>query len=441
MNLVSILYNEATCVKVIEKGRPLDYETYEFIRGCGITAIVLLKFDLTMGPYIAFKGQYDHNVPIIEALDNLEYLTQFYVGIAGTEMDFLEKNGERIIIAQQTHTVDVTNFTDAILICIDHWVSKTAAHKFANELLKKSHAEPQLLEEEITQLKETSPNLKLVLKNTPRKVTLTRPLPKKVKKKQKMNSMMGFNTTPFADFQQREFDEIELKLCALKKSMFFLRVNLENLNIAHFFDVFMSHIELNKDTTFSINISKRQSKCGLNLTLVLPPNQRNFVERLAGALSMAGISVSIVRETALEDSWIRPLGITHGTSLRISRKHKDYIQVLSSPENFISLFRSTFLSSFTLATLLDALKTMQVTVICQGIKGNKVAAEIILIKLHQEKAELDKVCLPKEFAEYFTKVRGRRALINVVKNLLLRHCTKGIKISLQELTEFLVGDN
>ncbi|WP_287585104.1 hypothetical protein [Candidatus Borrarchaeum sp.] len=428
-------------MKVIEKGRSLDYETYEFIRDCGITAIVLLKFDLTMGPYIAFKGLYDHNVPIIEALDNLEYLTQFYIGIAGTEMDFLEKNGERIIIAQQTHKIDVTDITDAMLICIDRWVSKTAALKLANELLKKSHAEPHRLEEEITHLKETSPNLKAVLKNTPRKLTLKRPLPKKVKKKQKITSMIGFNTTPFADFQQREFNEIELKLRALKKSMFFLQVNLENLNIAHFLDVFISHIELNKDTTFSINISKTQSKYDLNLTLVLPPNQRNFVERLAAALSMAGISVSIVRETALEDSWILPLGITHGTSLRISRKHKDYIQVLSSPENFISLFRSTFLSSLTLATFLNALETMQVTVICQGIKENKVAVEIILVKLHQEKAELDKFCLPKEFSEHFVKVRGRRALINVVKNLLLRHCTKGIKISLQELTEFLVGDS
>ena len=76
-------------MKVIEKGRPLDYETYEFIRDCGITAIVLIKFDVAMGPYIAFKELYDHNVPIIEALDNLEYLAQFYVGIAGTEMDFL----------------------------------------------------------------------------------------------------------------------------------------------------------------------------------------------------------------------------------------------------------------------------------------------------------------------------------------------------------------
>jgi hypothetical protein len=223
--------------------------------------------------------------------------------------------------------------------------------------------------------------------------------------------------------------------------MFFLQVNLENLNITHFFDVFLSHIELNKNTIFSINISKRQSKYDLSLTLVLPPNQRNFVERLAGALSMAGISVSIVRETSLEDSWILPLGINHGTSLRISRKHKDYIQVLSSPEKFISLFRSTFLASLTLTTLLNALDTMQATVICQGIKENKVAVEIILVKVHQEKAELDNFCLPKEFAEYFTKVRGRRALIDVVRNLLLRHCTKGTKISVQELTEFLVGDN
>jgi hypothetical protein len=428
-------------VKAIERGRPLDYETYEFIRNCGITAIVLLKFDPVMGPYIAFKGLYDHNVPIIEALDNLEYLAQFYVGIAGTEMDFLEKNGERIIIAQQTHTVDVANITDAMLICIDHWVSKTAAHKFANELLKKSLAAPQLLEEEITNLKETSPNLKLLLKNTPRKVTLERPLLKKAKKRQKKTSMLRFNMTPFTAFQKREINEIEFKLHALKKSMFFLQVNLENLNITHFFDVFLSHIELNKNTIFSINISKRQSKYDLSLTLVLPPNQRNFVERLAGALSMAGISVSIVRETSLEDSWILPLGINHGTSLRISRKHKDYIQVLSSPEKFISLFRSTFLASLTLTTLLNALDTMQATVICQGIKENKVAVEIILVKVHQEKAELDNFCLPKEFAEYFTKVRGRRALIDVVRNLLLRHCTKGTKISVQELTEFLVGDN
>jgi hypothetical protein len=425
-------------VKVIEKGRPLDYETYEFIRDCGITAIVLIKFDVAMGPYIAFKELYDHNVPIIEALDNLEYLAQFYVGIAGTEMDFLEKNGERVIIAQKTHKVDVTDITDAILVCIDHWVSKTAAHKFANELLVKSNAEPQLLEEQITQLNVTSPNLKHILKTNPRKVTLKHPLPKKVKKTKRMNSILGFGTTPFADFQQRELNEIELKFHTLKKSMFFLHINLENLNIAYFFDVFISHIEFNKETTFSININKRRSKYDINLTLVLPPNQRNFVERLAGALSIVGISVSIVRETAIEDSWIVPLGITHGTSLKISRKHKDYIQVLNSQEKFISLFRSTYLSSLTLTTLLNALEAMQVTVICQGIKGNKVDIEIILAKLHQEKAELDKFSLPKEVIEHFTKVRGRRSLINVVKNLLSRQCTKGIKISLQELTEFLV---
>jgi len=84
---------------------------------------------------------------------------------------------------------------------------------------------------------------------------------------------------------------------------------------------------------------------------------------------------------------------------------------------------------------------MQATIICQGIKENKVAVEIILVKVHQEKVELDKFCLPKEIAEHFTKVRGRRALINVVRNLLSRHCTKGTKIAVQELTEFLVGDN
>ncbi|MFX1518572.1 MAG: hypothetical protein ACFFCD_01420 [Promethearchaeota archaeon] len=427
-------------MKAIASGESLDYETYEFIRDCGITSIVLLKFDLIMGPYIAFKGVYDHNVPIIEVLNNPEYLVQFYVGIAGTEMDVLEKNGERIIIAQQTQTIDATNVTDVLILCTDHWVSKTAASNLANELLKNSNAEPHLLEEQIALLKENAPKLKLQLKNIPKRVTLEHPQFKKMTKKQKLTHRLRFTTTPFAAFQQREFKEIELKFPTLKKSMFFIRISLEHLNIAHFFDTLLSHMELNKDTIFSIDVNKGHMGNDLDLTLVLPPNQRNFVERLAGALTMTGFSISLVRETELEDHWIAPLRITHGTSLKISRKHKDYIQVLGSPPRLISLFRSKTLPSLTITALIDILGPIPATIVCREIRKNKVAVEIILTKQHSEKAELDQFHLPDELVRHFIRVRGKRALTNAVKDLLLRQSSKGLKLSLKELKAFFMGE-
>jgi hypothetical protein len=299
-----------------------------------------------------------------------------------------------------------------------------------------SNAEPHLLEEQIVQLKENAPKLK----NVPKKVTLEHPQVKKVTKKQKSTRRLRFIKTPFSAFQQREFKEIELKFPKLKISMFFIRIPLERLNIVHFFDTLLSHMELNKDTIFSIDVNKGRMGVDLGLTLVLPPNQRNFVERLGGALTMAGFSISLVRETELEDRWVAPLGITHGTSLKISRKQKDYIQVLGSPPRFICLFRNKTLPSLTITALIDALESTPATIICRVIGKNKVVVEIILTKLHSEKAELDQFQLPDELVKYFIRVRGKRALTNVVKDLLLRQSSKGLRLSLRELKEFFIGE-
>ncbi len=372
-------------------------------------------------------------------MDNPEYLAQFYVGITGAKMDVLEKNGEHIIIAQQTHTMDVTNVIDAILLCIDNWVSTTAASRFANELLKNSNAEPHLLEEQIAHLKKTAPNLKHQLKSTPRRVSLESPKQKNVAKKKKLTRLLRFITTPFDTFQQREINEIELKFLTLKKSMFFIRIPLERLNVSHFFDTLISHMELNKDTIFSIDVNKGHTEFDLGLTLVLPPNQRNFVERLAGALNMAGFSISLGRESELEDHWVAPLGITHDTSIRISRKHKNYIQVLGPPKRFITLFKSIALPPLTINILIEALESVPATIVCRKMGKNKVAFQIILAKLHSEKTELDQFCLPNGFAEHFTRIRGRRNLTKAVKDLLLRNCSKGVKLSFKELKEFLIG--
>jgi hypothetical protein len=222
--------------------------------------------------------------------------------------------------------------------------------------------------------------------------------------------------------------------------MFFIRIHLERLNISRFLETFISNIELNKDTIFSIDVNKGHTRFDLGLTLILPPNQRNFVERLAGALNMAGFSISLARESELEDQWIAPLEITRGASLRISRKHKNYIQVLGSPTRFITLLRSTTLPPLTMTNLIHTLESTSATILCKVIGNNKVAVEIIIAKLHSEKTELDQFRLPNEFAEYFTKVTGRRPLTNAVKNLLIRNCSKGIKLSLQELREFFVGE-
>jgi len=106
-------------VRAIIKEEKIDIKTRQFLKECGITAIVLLKFDLTMGPYLAFKSVHKQNVNSIRALEDPEYLAQFYVGISGTEMDVLEKNEERIVIARQIHVIDTTQATNVLLLCID----------------------------------------------------------------------------------------------------------------------------------------------------------------------------------------------------------------------------------------------------------------------------------------------------------------------------------
>ena len=428
-------------MKAIVKRENIDHEAYRFLRECGINAIVLLKFDITMGPYIAYKGIYEQEVESIRALDDLEYLAQFYVGISGTEMDVLEKNEERIVIARQKYDIEGTHAINVLLLCIDDQISKSAANMFANDLLKNSNAEPQVLEKLVKQLIETEPDLNSKLKNIPKKAYQEAEMRKKEPKPQKMTQLKWFTTSAFAIFQQRELNEIELRFPTFRKSMFFIQIILENHDITHFFEILFSNMIIEKNTTFSIDVRKSTTVVYLSLTLVLPPNQRNFVERLAGALNMAGFSISLIRENELETHWIAPLGITSGTSLKISRKHKDYVQVLDSPTQFISLFKSKTISPLTITTLIQTLDSINATVLCRGIGKNKTAVEIILTKLHSTKAELDQFKLPAELSESFTKVRGRNTIIVIVKNLLLRHCSKGTKLSLQELNEFFAGND
>jgi len=154
-------------VRAIIKEENIDLDTHNFFRECGITAVVLLKFDLAMGPYIAFKGVFEQNVNSIRALEDPEYLAQFYVGISGTEVDTLEKNEERIVIARQQHAIDSTHVTDVLLLCINNEISTSSAVTFAKELITNSNTEPHRLEELLIQLKETSPDLEFQLKNNP----------------------------------------------------------------------------------------------------------------------------------------------------------------------------------------------------------------------------------------------------------------------------------
>ncbi len=423
-------------MKVITRGENIDYESYRFLKKSGISAIVLLKFDLTMGPYIAFKGVYEKNVKSIRALDDPEYLAQFYVGISGTELDVLEKNEERIVIARQTTDIDAIQANNVLLLSIEPNISTSAASQFAKDLLKNSNAEPHLLEELITQLKESEPDLELKLKSSSERAPHELQRLKSPSKPHKLAKLKWFTSTPFRAFQNWEFNEIELSFPKLKKSMFFIKVPFEGHDMARFFDLLFSHMVIEKDTNFSIDMNKDHSGFYMCLTLVLPPNQRNFVERLAAAFNMAGFSISIVRETELETYWISPLGIFSGTSLRISRKHKNYIEVLDSPSRFISLFRSKTMSSLNITTLTQFLDSMYFTILCKGIGKNKVAVEIVLTKLHSNKVEMEQFNLPAELAEHFKKVRGRRRIISTVKNLLRRYCSKGTKLSLQELNKF-----
>ncbi len=426
-------------MRAIIREENIDLETYQFLRECGITAVVLLKFDLALGPYVAFKSVYERNVNSIRALEDPEYLAQFYVGISGTEMDTLEKNEERIVIARQKHTIDSTYVTDVLLLCIDNEISTSSAITFAKELITNSNAEPHRLEELLVQLKETTPDLEFQLKNLPQRMPLELQSLNRVQKSNKFTHFKKLATRPLDLFQKRELNEIELTFPQLRKSMFFIRMPFEDLNITRFFETFLACVSIEKDTAFSIEMNQNNARFYLVLTLVLPPNHRNFIERLAGSLNMRGFSISLVKEKDLEKHWIAPLGITSGTSIRISRKHKDYIQVLNSPLRLISLYKSKTILPLTLTTLAQIQESMCTTILCRGLKKNKACVEILLAKVHSPKAEIDQFELPKELSGYFLKIKGRRAITDKVKAILLRDCSKGIKLSLKELYEFFLG--
>ncbi len=426
-------------MRAIIKEEDIDLETYQFLRECGITAVILLKFDFAMGPYIAFKSVYEQNVNSIRALEDPEYLAQFYVGISGTEMDTLEKNEERIVIARQKHAIDSTQVTDVLLLCLDNEISTSSAITFAKELITNSNAEPHRLEELLIQLKETAPDMEFQLKNHPQRMPLELQSSNRVQKLNKLTHFKKLVTKPLDLFQKRELNEIELKFPKLRKSMFFIRIPFEDLNITRFLENLLARISIEKDTVFSIEMNQINTRFYLVVTLVLPHNQRNFIERLAGSLNMRGFSISLLKEKDLEKHWIAPLGITSGTSIRISRKHKNFIQVLNSPQRFISLYESKTILPLTLATLAQIQESICTTILCRGLKKNKTCVEILLAKIHSSKAEIDQFELPKEFSGYFMKVKGRRALTDKVKALLLRECSKGIKLSLKELYEFFLG--
>ncbi|WP_287582966.1 hypothetical protein [Candidatus Borrarchaeum sp.] len=426
-------------MRAIIKEENIDLETHSFLRECGITAVVLLKFDLAMGPYIAFKSVYEQNVNSIRPLEDPEYLAQFYVGISGTEMDTLEKNEERIVIARQKHVIDATHVTDVLLLCIDNEISTSSAITFAQELITNSNAEPHHLEELLVQLKETAPDLEFQLKIHPQRIPLELQSLNRAQKSNKLTKFKKFVTKPLDLFQKIETNEIELMFTQLRKSMFFIRIPFEDLDITRFFETFLTQISIDKNTVFSIEMIQINARFYLVMTLVLPPNQRNFIERLAGSLNMRGFSISLVKEKDLKKHWIAPLGITNGTSIRISRKHKNYIQVLNSPQRLISLYKSKTILPLTLTTLTQIQESLCTTILCRGLKKNKACVEILFAKVHSSKAEIDQFELPKELSRYFFKVKGRRALTDTIKALLLRDCSKGIKLSLKELYEFFLG--
>ncbi|MFX1466973.1 MAG: hypothetical protein ACFFA5_10920, partial [Promethearchaeota archaeon] len=354
-------------------------------------------------------------------------------------MDILEKNDERIAIARQKHAIDSTHVTDVLLLCIDYEISTSSAITFAKELIANSNAEPHRLEELLILLKESSPDLEFQLKNHPKRIPLELHSSNRVQKSNKITYFKKLATRPLDLFQKRELNEIELKFPNLRKSMFFIRIPFEDLNITRFFENLLTRISIEKDTIFSIEMNKINERFYLAITLVLPPNQRNYIERLAGSLNMRGFSISLVKEKDLENHWIAPLGITTGTSIRISRKHKDYIKVLNSSQRFISLYKSKTILPLTLTTLAQIQESMCTTILFRGLKKNRACVEILLAKLHSSKADIDQFELPKELSAHFLKVKGRRALTDKIKALLSRNCSKGIKLSLKELYEFVLS--
>jgi len=139
-------------------GETLFFNPYA-LQECGIKAILLVKFDVMVGPYIAFEGICSES-KVVETLKDPITLAQFHMGLAETDVDVIEKQGERMMIARRSRIVEGVDAKDILILIIDENISSSEATKLADELLGRTGGDQNYLRNELRTLCEQSQELK-----------------------------------------------------------------------------------------------------------------------------------------------------------------------------------------------------------------------------------------------------------------------------------------
>ena len=133
------------------------------LQECGIKTILLLKFDIMAGPYIAFEGTCSES-KVAETLKDPIILAQFHMGLAETDVDVIEKQGERMVITRRNRIVESVDAKDILILIIEDDVSTDEATKLANELLGRTGGDQNYLRNELRLLCDNVQQLKDRLK-------------------------------------------------------------------------------------------------------------------------------------------------------------------------------------------------------------------------------------------------------------------------------------
>jgi DnaJ-domain-containing protein 1 len=139
-------------------GETLFFNFYP-LRNCGIKAILLIKFDVMAGPYIAFEGICGES-KVVETLKDPITLAQFHMGLAETDVDVIEKQGERMVIARRKRLIEGIEAKDILMLIIEDDVSSDEATKLADELLGRTGGDQNYLRNELRKLCDNPHQLK-----------------------------------------------------------------------------------------------------------------------------------------------------------------------------------------------------------------------------------------------------------------------------------------
>ena len=143
-------------------GETLFFNSYS-LHECGIKALLLIKFDIMAGPYIAFEGICSES-KIVETLKDPIILAQFHMGLAETDVDVIEKQGERMVIARRNRIIEGVDAKDILILIIEEDISTSEANKLADELLGRTGGDPHYLRNELRKLCEIPQEIKDRLK-------------------------------------------------------------------------------------------------------------------------------------------------------------------------------------------------------------------------------------------------------------------------------------